>query len=123
MERRVSSFNRCLDVAHEVRKVAALMMVASLCMSVPVAQASEGQLSFTGHISNASCAVLQSTNAQEGANTQRVKVSEHLSIVVDTSHNACTASVIPFSAQYQALPVALSSHYNAGAGILTLTYQ
>ncbi len=123
MKRSISSFNRCLDVVHEVRKVIALVMVAPLCMSALVAQASEGQLSFTGHISNASCAVLQSTNAQERANTQRVKVSEHLSIVVDTAHNACAASVIPFSAQYQALPVVLSSHYSAGSGILTLTYQ
>lgn len=122
MKRSVSSWNRGFEVVREARKVVALLIVAPLCLSAFSAYASEGQISFSGQITNASCAVLQPSSVA-GANTQRVKVSAHLSIVVDTSHNACGASVIPFSTQYQPLPVSLSTSKRSGAGVLTLTYQ
>ncbi|WP_095094201.1 type 1 fimbrial protein [Pseudomonas sp. Irchel 3A5] len=122
MKRSVSSKNRWFEVIHEARKVASLLIVGSLCLTAFAASAADGRLSFSGYITNASCAVL-STSSAGGVNTQRVNVSGHMSIVVDTAQNACTASVIPFSTQYQALPVSLSKSNPSGAGVLTLTYQ
>lgn len=121
MKRSISSRNRWLEVTREVRKVVALLIVGPLCLSAFAASAADGRLSFSGAITNASCAVLP-TNAAEAGSTQRVIVSAHMSIVVDTTQNACAASVIPFSTQYQALPV-LSKSNPSGAGVLTLTYQ
>jgi len=118
----VSSGNRWFEVVHEARKVIAVLIVGPLCLSAFTASAANGQLSFSGAVNNASCAVLP-TSLVGGVNTQRVNVSAHMSIVVDTAQNACTGSVIPFSTQYQALPVSLSKGNPAGAGVLTLTYQ
>lgn len=122
MKRSISSRNRWLEVVHEARKVAAVLIVGSFCLSAFAVSAADGRLSFSGAVTNASCAVLP-TGLAAGVNTQRVNVSAHMSIVVDTAQNACTASVIPFSTQYQALPVSLSQGNPAGAGVLTLTYQ
>ncbi|MET0612875.1 MAG: hypothetical protein ABWZ39_16575 [Pseudomonas caspiana] len=123
MKRSVSNWNRCYEVVHEVRKVVALMIVAPLCLSAFSASATEGRISFSGQITEASCAVLPATGSVAGAHTQRINVSAHMSIVVNTSQNACAASVIPFSTQYQPLPVSLSTGNRSGAGVLTLTYQ
>lgn len=122
MKRSISSRNLWLEVVHEARKVAAVLIIGSFCLSTFSASAADGRLSFSGSITNASCAVLP-TSLGEGVNTQRVNVSAHMSIVIDTAQNACTGSVIPFSTQYQALPVSLSKGNPAGAGVLTLTYQ
>ncbi len=122
MKRSISSRNLWLEVVHEARKVAAVLIVGSFCLSTFSASAADGRLSFSGSITNASCAVLP-TSLGEGVNTQRVNVSAHMSIWIDTAQNACTGSVIPFSTQYQALPVSSSKGNPAGAGVLTLTYQ
>jgi hypothetical protein len=123
MTRSIPSWNRCFEVAHEVRKAVALLVVGTLCLSTFSASAAEGRISFSGQITNASCAVLQPTSPAAVANTQRINVSAHMSIVVDTLQNACAASVIPISTHYQALPVSLSTSNPLGAGVLTLTYQ
>lgn len=123
MKRRAMSWNRCLAVVCDGRKAIALLLAAPLCLSSAVALAADAQLSFSGQIRNASCAVVTPTSVVEAANTQRVEVSEHLSIVVDTSHNACAGLAIPFTTRYESVPVSLAISRRGPAGLLTLTYQ
>jgi len=123
MKRSVSSWNCCLAIFLKVPRVAVLLALAPLCMSSAAALAAEGRLSFGGHISNASCALLQPTGSAQETMAQRVNVSADLSIIVDTTRNACAGAVIPFSAHYQPLVASRSTSPGSGAGVLTLTYQ
>jgi type 1 fimbria pilin len=131
MKRSVTSWNRFLKMGPDGRSVfGALLVLAPLLMGSNMALAADGRLTFSGQVSNASCAVLQSTELAAGQSVREVKVTAVHSIVVDASRNACANQNMPFTAQYKPLTTD-SSAVNAsgskppqsGAGILILTYQ
>jgi len=123
MKGRVSRWNRCFAIILKLPRVAVFLAAAPLCMSSAAALAAEGRLSFSGHISNASCALLQPTGSVQEGTARQVNVSTDLSIIVDTTRNACAGAVIPFSTRYQPLVASRSIRQGAGAGVLILTYQ
>ena len=123
MKGSVSRWNRCFAIILKVPRVVVFLGAAPLCMSSTVALAADGRMSFSGHISNASCALLQPSGSVKEGTAQQVNVSTDLSIIVDTTRNACAASVIPFSTRYQPLVASRSTSQVSGAGVLILTYQ
>lgn len=123
MKGSVSRWNRCFAIILKLPRAAVLLAAAPLCMSSAAALAAEGRLSFSGHISNASCALLLPTASVKEGTAQQVNVSTDLSIIVDTTRDACAGAVIPFSTRYQPLVALRSTSRGSGAGVLILTYQ
>lgn len=104
-------------------KFITLLLIVPTLVASTAALAAEGRVSFTGHISNASCAIRQPTGSAQEGTAQRVTVSLGVSIVIDTTRNACAGSVIPFSTHYQSLQASRSAGNGSDAGLLILTYQ
>jgi type 1 fimbria pilin len=102
-------------------KFITLLLIVPTLIASAAALATEGRMAFTGHVSNASCAVLPLEGLAQGSEVREVKVTERLNIVVDTSHNACAGQVIPFTTHYQ--PSISAEPGRANTAILTLTYQ
>lgn len=130
MKRSISGWNRCIEVVHDAHKFIAILVIVPLCMGSVAALAADARLSFSGHISNPTCVVSEPVSSQTQKNTRTLQVSAHMTLVVDTSRNACADAVIPFSTQFQPLPASLftrstleQTSQNAGNGVLTLTYQ
>jgi hypothetical protein len=107
-----------------LRKVVVLI-VTPLLLASTAATAAGGRMTFSGQVSNGSCAVVQATPAAPGEGAQRVMVTRDMTLVVDRSRNACAGQVIPLTAEYRSIPVfpAVGQTASRGAGLVILTYQ
>lgn len=124
MKRIVSGWCCCFADIPALRKVVVLI-VTPLLLASNTAVAAGGRISFSGQLSNASCAVVQATHATPAGRAQRIEVTREMTLVVDRSHNVCAEPVIPFTAEYRSIPAVFSAKQTAlpGAGLVILTYQ
>ncbi|HEX8543610.1 MAG TPA: hypothetical protein VF671_18115 [Pseudomonas sp.] len=130
MKNETPRVERFFKVALCVRKISVLLIAAPLLLSPVMAFANNGAIAFRGQVTNPSCAVQFSTDSIVTQDVRYVKVSDQLTLKVNTLRNVCDGEVVPFSARYEAVSVspvqgigAETTGVEGRAGIITLTYQ
>ena len=126
----IELFNLARSLKARMRTHSVLLIAAPLLLMPAVTFASNGVIAFHGQVSNSTCVVLPSTTVMLAHASASANNSPQITVMVDTSRNACGQQAIPFSTRFTLLPAVEGQVSFSGkpvpqgrAGVLTMSYE
>ncbi|MCV4275569.1 hypothetical protein OH710_23275 [Pseudomonas capsici] len=125
MKREASVWRKFLEAVPSARKLAAFMGTSVMLLSAS-GMAQSDALKFTGQLVNTGCHVAQASAGVTDNEVRYLQISG-VRVQISAARDACAEKDIPFTLQYESLPVALQTGIQnpdkSQTGLIIVTYQ